>query len=101
MQWRMLTDSGVDGTLVATSLTASSLISTGTLFMLPLLTVPAALLGQPVPAGLSHAAWLGGVVFVLGFVLGLGADHSRRRRSASWQPASNGSATGWRAASQR
>ncbi len=70
MQWRMLTDSGVDGTLVATSLTASSVISTGTLFMLPLLTVPTALLGQPVPQGLSQAAWLGGIVFVLGFVLG-------------------------------
>ncbi len=70
LQWRMLTDSGEDGTLVATSLTASSLISTGTLFMLPLLTVPAALVGRPVPDGLAQAAWLGGIVFVVGFVLG-------------------------------
>jgi uncharacterized protein (TIRG00374 family) len=70
LQWRMLTDSGEDGTLVATSLTASSLISTGTLFMLPLLTVPAALLGRPVPGGLAQAAWLGGVVFVVGFIAG-------------------------------
>jgi uncharacterized protein (TIRG00374 family) len=70
LQWRMLTDSGEDGTLVATSLTASSLISTGTLFMLPLLTVPAALLGRPVPSGLAQAAWLGGVVFVVAFVAG-------------------------------
>jgi uncharacterized protein (TIRG00374 family) len=70
LQWRMLTDTGEDGTQVATGLTASSLISTGTLFMLPLLTVPAALVGQPVPDGLSQAAWLGGLVFVVGFALG-------------------------------
>jgi len=70
LQWRMLTDSGADGAQVATGLTAASLISTGTLFMLPLLTVPAALLGQPVPGGLAQAAWLGGAVFVVGFWLG-------------------------------
>ena len=70
MQWRMLTDSGADGTQVATGLTAASLISAGTLLMLPLLTVPAALLGQPVPGGLAQAAWLGGVVFVIGFLVG-------------------------------
>ena len=70
LQWRMLTDSGVDGAQVATALTAVSLISTGTLFMLPLLTVPAALLGRPVPGGLAHAAWLGGVVFLVGFAVG-------------------------------
>ncbi len=70
LQWRMLTDSGVDGARVATALTAASLISTGTLFMLPVLTLPAALLGRPVPGGLAQAAWLGGVVFVVAFVLG-------------------------------
>jgi hypothetical protein len=70
LQWRMLTDSGVDGARVATALTAASLISTGTLFMLPLITVPAALLGRPVPGGLAQAAWLGGVVFVAAFLLG-------------------------------
>lgn len=70
LQWRMLTDSGVDGARVATALTAASLISTGTLFMLPLLSLPAALLGRPVPDGLAQAAWLGGGVFVAGFVLG-------------------------------
>jgi uncharacterized protein (TIRG00374 family) len=70
LQWRMLADSGVDGTRVATGLTAASLISTGTLFVLPLLTVPAALLGRPVPGGLAQAAWLGGLVFLVGFALG-------------------------------
>jgi len=70
LQWRMLTDSGVDSTRVATALTATSLISTGTLFMLPVLTLPAAVLGRPVPDGLSHAAWLGGGVFAIGFLIG-------------------------------
>jgi hypothetical protein len=70
LQWRMLTDSGVDGARVATALTAASLISTGTLFVLPILTLPAALVGRPVPGGLAQAAWMGGVVFAVGFVLG-------------------------------
>ena len=70
LQWRMLTDSGADGAQVATGLTAASLISAGTLFMLPLLTLPAALLGQPVPGGLAQAAWLGGAVFAIGFLVG-------------------------------
>lgn len=84
LQWRMLTDSGEDGTLVATSLTASSVISTGTLFMLPLLTVPAALVGRPVPDGLSQAAWLGGLVFVVGFVIGwILLTHDRALRAVA------------------
>ncbi len=70
LQWRMLTDSGADGAQVGTGLTAASLISAGTLFILPLLTLPAALLGQPVPGGLAQAAWLGGIVFMVGFLVG-------------------------------
>jgi uncharacterized protein (TIRG00374 family) len=70
LQWRMLTDSGVDGTKVATSVTAASFISTGILFVLPVLTVPSVVLGRPVPGGLAQAAWLGGGVFVVGFLLG-------------------------------
>jgi uncharacterized protein (TIRG00374 family) len=89
LQWRMLTDSGVDGARVATALTAATLISTGTLFMLPVLILPAALLGRPVPGGLAQAAWLGGVVFAVGFVLGwrlLFHDRLLRRlgRWAQW-----------------
>ena len=89
VQWRMLTDSGVDGTQVATALTAASLISTGTLFVLPLLTLPAGLLGRPVPGGLAQAAWLGGVVFAVGFVFGwmlLTRDGALRKvaRAAQW-----------------
>lgn len=70
VQYRMLTDAGIAGAQVGTGLTAASLISTGTLFALPLLSVPAALLGRPVPSGLAQAAWLGGLMFVVGFAVG-------------------------------
>ena len=82
LQWRMLTDSGVNSTKVATSVTATSFISTGILFVLPLLAVPSVVLGRPVPGGLAQAAWLGGGVFVVGFLLGLRLmTHDRLLRS--------------------
>jgi hypothetical protein len=70
VQYRMLTESGIDGAQVGSGLTAASLISTAMLFALPLLSVPAALAGQPTPHGLAQAAWLGGIVFAIGFVVG-------------------------------
>jgi uncharacterized protein (TIRG00374 family) len=70
VQYRMLTESGIDGARVGAGLTAASLISTATLFALPLLSLPAALAGKPTPHGLAEAAWLGGIVFVIGFVVG-------------------------------
>ena len=62
----MLTEAASSPRRSGTGLTAASLISTGTLFMLPLLVVPAAIAGRPTPSGLAQAAWLGGVVFVVG-----------------------------------
>jgi uncharacterized protein (TIRG00374 family) len=70
IQYKMLTDAGTPATQVATGLTAAGLIATGTLFALPVLTVPAVLLGRPTPSGLAQAAWLGGAVFVIGFIVG-------------------------------
>jgi uncharacterized protein (TIRG00374 family) len=70
LQYRMLVQAGADATKVGAGLTASSLISAATLFALPILSVPAVLAGRPVPGGLAQAAWLGGGVFVLAFVLG-------------------------------
>jgi uncharacterized protein (TIRG00374 family) len=70
VQYKMLTDIGIPGAQVGTGLTAASLISTGALFALPLISVPASLLGRPVPSGLAEAAWLGGIMFVLGFAAG-------------------------------
>ena len=68
LQFRMLTEAGVQATTVGTGLTASSLISTGTLFLLPVIVVPAVIAGRTTPSGLAQAAWLGGIIFVAAFV---------------------------------
>jgi uncharacterized protein (TIRG00374 family) len=65
LQYRMLTQTRFDAPRVATGLAAASLISTSTVFALPLLALPAILFGAPVPAGLAQAAVLGAVAFVL------------------------------------
>lgn len=70
MQFKMLSDAGVETATIGSGLTVASLISTGALFALPILSVPAALAGRPVPSGLAQAAWLGGLLFVIGFVAG-------------------------------
>jgi uncharacterized protein (TIRG00374 family) len=70
IQFRMLSNSGIRGARVGSGLAAAGLISTATLFALPVLSVPAVLLGRPTPNDLAEAAWLGGVVFVIAFVFG-------------------------------
>jgi uncharacterized protein (TIRG00374 family) len=70
VQFRMLAQGGVDATRVGTGLAAASLISTATLLALPILSLPAALAGQPVPSGLRQAALMGFAVFILGFAVG-------------------------------
>ena len=71
IQFRFLTQAGIPATRVGAGLAAAGLISTATLFALPLLTVPAVLAGRPVPNGLSQAAWLGVGVFVLAVAAGV------------------------------
>ncbi len=70
VQYRMLVQSGVDPAQVGAGLTAAGLISTGTLLLLPVLSLPAVIAGSPVPNGLAQAAWLGLGVFVLAFAAG-------------------------------
>ena len=65
LQFKMLTTSGIDATTAGSSITALSLLTTGTVLALPLLALPAILTGTSVPAGLAQAAWLGAVAFVL------------------------------------
>ena len=65
LQYRMLVSSGVDGAKVAAGLTAASLISTGTLFALPVLAVPAMLWGAPVAHELKRTALVGLGLFAL------------------------------------
>jgi hypothetical protein len=64
LQYRMLADGEADRTQAASGLTAVSLLSTATLFAIPVLTIPTVAFGRPVPAGLAQAAWVGGVLFV-------------------------------------
>lgn len=71
IQFRFLVQSGVPATTVGAGLTAAGLISTATLFALPLLTLPAMLAGRPVPRGLAQAAFLGVGVFVLAVATGV------------------------------
>ena len=70
LQYRMLSLSGADPAAAATGLTAVSLITTATVFGLPLFTIPAVLAGLAVPPGLEKAALIGMVVLVLMFSLG-------------------------------
>ncbi|OWY62541.1 hypothetical protein B7486_57860, partial [cyanobacterium TDX16] len=64
LQYRMLADGEADRTQAASGLTAVSLLSTATLFAIPVLTIPTVAFGRPVPEGLAQAAWVGGVLFV-------------------------------------
>lgn len=70
IQYRFLVQAGVPATTVGAALTTAGLISSATLFALPLLALPAALAGRPVPSGLAQAAWLGAAVFVVSVVVG-------------------------------
>ena len=89
VQYRMLVQSGVDPAQVGAGLTAAGLISTGTLLLLPVLSLPAVIAGSPVPNGLAQAAWLGLGVFVLAFAAGAvlvtsDAALHRMGRSVRW-----------------
>lgn len=65
MQMRMLTRAGVDTATAVSSLTAVSLLTTGIVFALPVLAVPAMLAGTPVRGPLLTAVVLGFGAFVL------------------------------------
>ena len=67
----MLTRSGFDGPTASTALTAVGLLSTATLFVLPILALPAILFGLAVSSELLQGAILGGV---LGIFLLTGAS---------------------------
>lgn len=72
LQYRMLTAAGVDTARSAAGLTAISLITTASVLMLPLLSLPAVVDPRVVvPGGLEAAAWIGAGIFALMFALGL------------------------------
>ena len=70
IQFRLLVLSGLNPTTIGTGLTAATLISSATLFALPVLALPAIAFGAPAPSGLVQSAWLGAALFVLAIVVG-------------------------------
>lgn len=69
--YSMLSRSGFDGPTASTALTAVGLLSTATLFVLPILALPAIVFGLAVSSALLQGAILGGV---LGIFLLTGAS---------------------------
>ena len=82
--YQMLTRPGFDGATTSTALTAVGLLSTATLFVLPMLALPAILFGLAVRSELLQGAILGGVlgIFLLtgaSILLGLRPRRARGR----------------------
>ena len=65
VQFRMLGTAGMDPTESVSGLTAFSFLGIGGLLALPVFVLPVVVFGAPVSSGLSDAAWLGAVGFVL------------------------------------
>ena len=63
-QYQMLTRAGFEGTTVTTSLTAVGLLSTATLFTLPVLALPALIFGLAVDSRLLRGAVIAAVVAI-------------------------------------
>ncbi|MGN6871849.1 MAG: lysylphosphatidylglycerol synthase transmembrane domain-containing protein [Solirubrobacteraceae bacterium] len=70
LQARMLAQAGVPAAVIGTGLTAGALLLLGALAGLPLLALPAVLLGRHIPDGLWQGAAIGLGVFVVLFVIG-------------------------------
>jgi uncharacterized protein (TIRG00374 family) len=90
VQYRMLTQAGIDASGAGSAMTAVALLQYACLFALPLVTIPLIVLdSSSVPDGLVQAVWIGFVAFVL--VVGLGSllltvDSALRRagKLAGW-----------------
>jgi uncharacterized protein (TIRG00374 family) len=70
LQARMLAQTGAAPTAIGAGLTAGALLLLGALAGLPLLALPAVLLGRHIPEGLLQAALIGLSVFAVLFVIG-------------------------------
>ena len=65
LQYSMLVRAGVPGPTVASGLTAATLLTTGIVFALPALALPAVLGGAGIDRSLARAAWAGAAALVL------------------------------------
>ena len=70
LQFRMLSASGVRMGMAGSTMAATSIVSTGTLFALPFVALLLAFFGAPIPQGLVLVAWAGGILFLI--LVGLG-----------------------------
>lgn len=70
VQFRMLSQSGLDRARIATGVTAGSILLVAALAALPILTLPFVASGLSVPETLAQTAALGGLVFAVLFGLG-------------------------------
>jgi uncharacterized protein (TIRG00374 family) len=77
IQYSMLVRAGVPAAAVASGLTAASLLTLATVFVLPVVSIPVLIAGGTVPNGLADAAWLGLAIFAAMVAIGwwvLGSD---------------------------
>jgi uncharacterized protein (TIRG00374 family) len=77
MQYSMLVRAGIPVSAVASGLTAASLLTLATVFVLPVVSIPVLIAGGTVPNGLADAAWLGLAIFAIMVGIGwwvLGSD---------------------------
>ncbi len=71
LQARMLTDAGFPAAKAATALTVQSLLITGAVAVMPILSLPAIVIaGIDVPGGLAEGAWFGAGLFATMLAVG-------------------------------
>ncbi len=78
LQFRMLAASGVTMGTAGSTMAATSIVSTATLFALPAVALVLAFFGAPIPQGLVLVAWAGGILFLLLVGLGVVAVNTDR-----------------------
>jgi len=67
--WRMLSASGINRATAGTAIAATSFISNGVLFAIPLVALAGSIFGAPIPRDLTAIAWGGALVFLVLFGL--------------------------------
>jgi len=65
--WRMLAVSGINRATAGTAIAATSFISNGVLFAIPIVALAGSVFGAPIPRNLTAIAWGGALVFVVLF----------------------------------
>ncbi len=79
LQFSMMRRAGADPATAAAALTALSVMTTASLFVLPIISVPAIIAGMPVPDTIARAAWIGGIMLA---VVGAGGVYLARSERA-------------------